>query len=223
MQPDRLAELEQALYSDSLDRRKAALDELAQVPSELAVPILQRLSTTPDFLLRRLAVMGLGNHRSDQSLHVLKQLLEQETDANVLAEVANSLFEFGEMAVPLLEQLFYRNQHWLTRQSIISILMESSQVETLLSVIRVGLQDETQAVKETAILALGTLVKGTTVEQAALDLLAQLAEAPNWRDRWRAATALTLSPDPRAKQLLAKLRQDENHYVVAAALESNVT
>jgi hypothetical protein len=39
------------------------------------------------------------------------------------------------------------------------------------------------------------------------------------RDRWRAATALRLSADPRTKQLLAILQTDENHYVFAVALD----
>jgi HEAT repeat protein len=59
------------------------------------------------------------------------------------------------------------------------------------------------------------------LQTEAVDLLAELATAALWRDRWRAATALCLSTDPRAKSLLAQLQQDENHYV-AAALEKQV-
>lgn len=221
MNADRLTQLEALFRSGPINQRKIALDELAQCPSELAVPVLQRLSTDPDFLCRRFAVMGLGNHRTEASLQVLKDLLQQERDDNVLAEIANSLFEFGEESVPLLQQLFERNRHWLTRQTIISILMESNQEDVLLAVIREALQDETQTVKETGILALGRLLD-QSLHQDALDLLAQLAEAEDWRDRWRAATALTASTDPRAKQLLAQLQQDPNHYVVAAALESGL-
>jgi HEAT repeat protein len=221
MNSDRLIELESLLRSGAIDQRKIALDELAQCPADLAVPILQRLSTDPDFLCRRFAVMGLGNHRTPESFQVLKDLLNQETDDNVLAEIANSLFEFGQESVPLLQQLFERNHHWLTRQTILSVLMEADCPEVLLSVIRQALQDKTQSVKETAILALGSLLK-SPVQDEALSLLADLAIAADWRNRWRAATALTLSPDPKAKQILAILQQDTNHYVVAAALESGM-
>jgi HEAT repeat protein len=221
MDSDRLAQLESLLNFGSLDQCKLALDELAQSPSDLAIPILQRLSANRDFLRRRFAVMGLGNHQTAESLSILKDLLEQEQDSNVIAEVANSLFEFGDLAVPLLEQLFYRDRNWLTRQTILAILTEANQDQILLSVIKEGLADETQTVKETAILALGGLLD-RQLHQQALELLAPLANAPDWRDRWRTATALTRSADPQAKQLLAVLQTDQNHYVVAAALEASL-
>jgi HEAT repeat protein len=221
MTPDRLTELETMIRSGAIDQRKTALDELAQCPADVAVPILQQLAMDNDFLCRRFAVMGLGNHRTEASLQVLKDRLQQEPDDNVLAEIANSLFEFGEASVPLLQQLFERNRHWLTRQTILSVLMESNQDEVLLAVIREALQDETQTVKETGILALGKVLKGAYQEEA-LNLLAELATASYWRDRWRAATALCLTTAPRAKQLLAKLQTDENHYVVAAAMEAGL-
>ncbi len=221
MNSDRLAELESLLNSASLDQCKLALDELAQTPSDLAVPILQRLSENKDFLRRRFAVMGLGNHQTPESLIILKGLLASEQDSNVIAEVANSLFEFGDLAVPLLEQLFYRDRNWLTRQTILAILTEANQDQVLLAVIKEALADETQTVKETAILALGGLLDHR-YHQEALELLATLTKAPDWRDRWRAATALSRSADPQAKQLLAGLQTDQNHYVVAAALEGSL-
>lgn len=222
MNPDRLIQLESWLRSGAIDQRKQAIDELAGCASDIAVPILQRLSTDSDFLCRRFAVMGLGNHRTEAAFQTLKDCLGREQDDNVLAEIANSLFEFGDQSIPLLQQLFEQNRHWLTRQTILSILMESNQDEILLAVIREALLDETQTVRETAILALGQLLKGS-LQHEALDLLVELAEAEFWRDRWRAATALTLATDPRAKPVLARLQQDNNHYVVAAALESGLT
>jgi HEAT repeat protein len=221
MDGDRLTRLESWLRSSAINQRKDAIDELAQCSAEVAIPILKRLATEPDFLSRRVAVMGLGNHRTAESFEALKDLLAQEKDQNVLAEIANALFEFGRESVPILQQLFKRCPHWLTRQTILSILVEAQDDEVLLDVVREALQDETQTVRETAILALGSILKGTT-QSAALDLLVALAQGAFWRDRWRAATALQRSTDPRAKQLLAALQKDENHYVVAAALESEV-
>lgn len=222
MDNDRLTQLESLLRAGSIIQRKAALDELAQCPADLAVPILQRLSTAPDFVSRRFAVMGLGDHHTPASLQILTDLLEREPDDNVLAEIANSLFEFGQASIPLLQKLFERNRHWLTRQTIISILMEANRDEVLLAMIREALQDQAQTVRETAILALGRLLKGDFHDDS-LAMLADLATAPYWRDRWRAATALSLSSHPRAKQILAKLQQDDNHYVVAAALEAGLS
>ncbi|MBW4643864.1 MAG: HEAT repeat domain-containing protein [Goleter apudmare HA4340-LM2] len=221
MDTNRLTQLESLLRSGAINQRKAALDELAQCHADVAIPILQRLAVDQDFLCRRFAVMGLGNHPTAASLKILKDLLEQESDHNVLAEIANSLFEFGDQSVPLLQKLFERDRHWLTRQTILSILIEANRDDVLLAVIREALQDETQTVKETGILALGSLLQGDLGNEA-LDLLSELAQATDWRDRWRVATALSLSSDPIAKLLLAQLQQDENHYVVAAALEAGL-
>ena len=218
----RLAQLESWLRTGAINQRKDAIDELAKYPSEIAVPVLQRLAATePDFLCRRFAVMGLGNHLTPESFQALTALLEQEKDQNVLGEIANALFEFGDQSVPILQQLFQRCTYWLTRQTILSILMEADHDAVLLEVVREALQDEAQTVRETAILALGSTLKGD-VQQEALALLTELAQAEFWRDRWRAATALRLSADPKAKQLLATLQKDENHYVVAAALETEL-
>jgi HEAT repeat protein len=221
MNANRLAQLESWLRSSAIDQRKRAIDELATCPSDIAIPILQRLATDPDFICRRFVAMGLGNHRTEASFQILKVLLEQEQDQNVMAEIANSLFEFGDRSVPLLQSLFIRNQHWLTRQTILSILMESNQDDVLLAVIREALQDETQTVRETAILALGRVLKGD-LQSEAMALLGELAIADFWRDRWRTATALTCASDPDAAAILTKLQQDENHYVVAAALEASL-
>jgi HEAT repeat protein len=221
MDLDRLTQLENWMRSGAINQRKQAIDELASYPSEVAVPLLHQLARNPDFICRRFAVMGLGNHRTEDAFQALKILLEQESDDNVLGEIANSLFEFGDAAIPLLQKLFDRHHYWLTRQTILSILMEANQDEILLAVIRTGLLDETQTVRETAILALGQLLKGP-LQQEALEILTELAQAEFWRDRWRAATALTLATDSKAKSLLAKLQTDENHYVAAAALESSL-
>ncbi|MEO0538417.1 MAG: HEAT repeat domain-containing protein [Cyanobacteria bacterium P01_A01_bin.123] len=221
MDQEQLNQLAKQLRSESIYQSRMALDELAKVPSEIAVPVLQQLSQEIDFQQRRLAVMGLGNHLTDDAFQTLARLLTTEKDDNVLAEAANAIFEFGDTSVPLLKDLFFRHEGWLTRQTILSILMEANQDDILLAVVREGLKDEAQTVKETAILAMGPLMN-RPAESEALALLKDLSEAENWRDRWRAATTLSLATNPVAEQLRAKLRQDNNHYVVAAALEAGV-
>ncbi len=176
MDSDRQAQLEFLFHSSSVFDRKTALDELAKCPSDIAVPILQSFVSSSDFLCRRFAVMGLGNHRTDESFQVLANLLEHEHDDNVLAELADTLFEFGDRAIPLLQNLFERNHNWLTRQTILSVLMESDRQDVLLNVIRQALQNSNQTVKETAILALQSLLKGQH-EQEALDLLTEFTDA----------------------------------------------
>jgi hypothetical protein len=62
--------------------------------------------------------------------------------------------------------------------------------------------------------------------KAALDRLVELAQDADWRTRWRVAIAilsagiaLQHSQQSQAKELIAKLQQDEHYRVVAAALK----
>lgn len=220
MSPEELSKLEDDLRSSALNVRITALDALAAQSAATAVPMLNRLAQEDSFLLRRLAVMGFGNHAPDAAaFESLKTLLESESDDNVLAEVANSLFEFGDVSIPLLAQLFDSNDNWLVRQTVLSILQESNHPEVLLNVALKALEDPTQTVKETAILSLRQVLM-SPLQDAAMEALTTLTQSNFWRDRWRAATALTGCDHPQTAALLAKLRTDENHYVVAAALDA---
>ena len=222
MNPDELNKLEEDLRSSALNIRINALNMLAKQSSEVALPVLQRLSQENSFLLRRLAVMGFGNHAPDGAAFAhLQALMNTETDANVLAEVANSLYEFGDVSIPLLVQLFERNDNWLLRQTVLSILQESNHPDVLLEISLKALDDSTQTVKETAILSLRQVLMSPLQTQA-LEALTRLANSSVWRDRWRSATALTGCEHPQARKLLVQLQQDENHYVVAAALDASV-
>ncbi|MDV3347522.1 HEAT repeat domain-containing protein [Leptothoe sp. LEGE 181152] len=222
MTPDELNKLEDNLRSSALNIRIIALNTLANKSPDIAMPILRRLSKESSFLLRRLAVMGFGNHAPDDAaLASLQELMTTETDANVLAEVANSLYEFGDISIPLLAQLFEANDNWLLRQTVLSILQESNHLDVLLEVSLNALDDPTQTVKETAILSLRQVLM-SPLQAEALEALTALANSPIWRDRWRSATALTGCDHPRAKRLLMQLQKDENHYVVAAALDASV-
>lgn len=219
MNQNHIEQIELNLRAQALNHRKAALDELAEFPCEVAVPILQKLANEKDVALCRLAVMGLGNHRSEASFLALKEIVEHHQDPNVISEAANSLFEFGDAAIPLLQQLFVRSDNWLVRQTVICLLMETKEDETLLAVAIESLKDETQSVKEAGIIALGQLLKSSLKNQA-LAQLTELAQDAYWRNRWQTAIALSGTQDPQAKLLIAKLQQDEHFRVVAAALEA---
>ena len=218
---DRANDLEIQLRSPALNIRKQALDELAELPTEKALPMLQRLADEPDFALRRLAVMGFGNHPTEESFEALQTILRQEEDANVLAEAANSIFEFGDLAIPILQEVYRRHENWLVRQTVLALLTEGNCPQVLLSTAIEAIGDNNQMLRETGILALGQLAESDE-SQAAFDTLARMAEDERWRNRWRAAIALKLFRTPEAKHLLAKLKQDEHYRVVAAALDADL-
>ncbi|NJL64322.1 MAG: HEAT repeat domain-containing protein [Methylacidiphilales bacterium] len=213
-----IEKIEINLRAEALNQRKAALDELAEFPPEVAIAVLNKLAKENDFGLRRLAVMGLGNHKSAASFQALQNILENEKDDSVLAEAANSIFEFGDTAIPEIVKLFEKSHHWLVRQTVISLLIETEYYEALMFTAKIALQDETQTVKEAGILALGQLLQ-SQFENEVLDILTELAQDADWRSRWRVAIALQHSQQSQAQVLIAKLQQDEHYRVVAAALE----
>jgi HEAT repeat protein len=219
MDRDRLQQIETDLRSKRIDVRKAALDLLATFDSDLAIPILQRLATEKDFGLRCLAMMGFNNYQTESSFEYLKSVLKEEKDHSVLAEAANSIYDFGEKAIAPLQDLFDDCEHWLVRQTVVAVLVESEDPQILLSIAQKAIQTSTQMTQETGIFALNKLLN-TPFKQEAFDLFTQLASDRDWYIRYQTAIALRESQEPQARVILAKLQQDENYRVVAAALES---
>jgi HEAT repeat protein len=216
--PMDLEQIDRDLRDRAIDKQKAALDTLAKVPADVAVPILARLLASSDFMQRRVAVMGLGNHRVEESFQLLAGVITNDLDPNVMGEAANSIFDFGDRAIPLLVNLFRDTDNWLVRQSIISLLLDPNYQPELLTTAELAIADETQSVKEVGILALGHLLN-SPFQARALSLLLALCEDPFWRNRWQATISLQRLENPATKAAIAKLQQDEHFRVVAAALE----
>lgn len=218
MTQDELQQIETKLRSKRIDLRKAALDELATVDSSLAVPILKKLATEKDFGLRCMAMMGLSKHLTDDCFAYLTNVLQEEKDNSVLAEAANSIYDFGEKAIAPLQELYDRCDYWLVQYTIVSVLAESDDRQVLLDTAKKAIENENQMIQETGILALSRLLE-TPLKKEAFDLFKNIATDEYWRNRWRVAIALSQSQEPEAKQLLAQLQKDEDYRVVAAALK----
>jgi HEAT repeat protein len=216
--PPNLEQIDRDLRGSAIDLQRAALDRLAQVPADLAVPLLARLLESSDFMHRRMAVMGLGNHRVEDSFQLLSGVITNDKDPNVMGEAANAIIDFGDRAIPLLVALFKKTDNWLVRQSIIPLLIDTNFHAELLTTAEIAIADDTQSVKEVGILALGSLLT-TPLQAQALPLLLALCHDPSWRNRWRATIAIQSLQNPATKQAIAQLQQDEHFRVVAAALE----
>jgi HEAT repeat protein len=216
--PIDLAQIDRDLRGRAIDKQKLALDRLARVPADMAVPLLARLLESSDFMHRRMAVMGLGNHLVEDSFQLLAGVIASDKDPNVMGEAANAIVDFGDRAIPLLVDLFKKTDNWLVRQSIIPLLIDTNHLTELLTVAEIAIADDTQSVKEVGILALGHLLN-SPVQARALSLLLALCHDPSWRNRWRATIALQSLQNPATKAAIAQLQQDEHFRVVAAALE----
>ncbi len=216
--PIDLAQIDRDLRDRSLYTQKVALDKLAMLPADVAVPIFSRLLASSDFMQRRIAVMGLGNHRVEESFQLLADVITNDRDPNVMGEAANAIVDFGDRAIPLLVTLFRNTDSWLVRQSIVPLLIDTDYHPQLLTIAEIAIADETQSVKEVGILALGHLLNSPVAERS-LSLLLDLCKDPVWRNRWRAAIALQSLQNPATKAAISQLQQDEHFRVVAAALE----
>ncbi len=216
--PVDLEQIDRDLRDRALDKQKAGLDKLATVPAEIAVPILARLLESSDFMQRRIAVMGLGNHLVEASFQLLAGVIKTDRDPNVMGEAANSIFDFGDRAIPLLVHLFKDTNNWLVRQSIISLLLDTNYHAEIFTIAEIAIADETQSVKEVGILAMGHLLN-SPLQEPALSILLALCQDPVWRNRWRATIALQSLQNAATKAAISRLQQDEHFRVVAAALE----
>ncbi|NEP11823.1 MAG: HEAT repeat domain-containing protein [Symploca sp. SIO1A3] len=212
-------QIEAALNSPNSNDRLKALTELRNYSSEVAVPLLTSKLQDPEFVVRSFVAMGLGKKRTEASFSALLELMRLDRDPNVRAEAANSLSLFGQVAASHLVQAFQRDKHWLLRRSILAALMDMEYPEALFDVCICALVGEEPTVKEAAIDGLSFLA-GSPKHTDALQQLLALTDSEWWRIRWRVARALRRFDEPKARDALNRLKQDEDHRVVGAALES---
>ncbi len=206
--------------SDSQERMKA-VTELGNYDSDIAVPLLIETKDDREFLVRSFVAMGLRKKQNADSFAALLEMMKFDRDPNVRAEAANSLSFFGKVAAPHLALMFDRDDHWLVRRSILAALVELDCPEELLEVCIVGIEGEDQSVKESSINCL-RMFAGTPKQDLALEKLLSLIDDDWWRTRMQVAKSLGKFALPQAKQALEQLKEDEDHRVVGAVLESLV-
>jgi HEAT repeat protein len=190
-QPLDLEQLRAAITCGDPSRSMPALAALREVPVEDAVPLLLLGLEQEAFLVRSLSCAGLGVKCHPDGRAALVRALEHDGDVNVRAEAANSLVSHGlEQAWPLLLAAFRRDGQWLLRCSVLSAVAEHPEAhpEDLLELATLALADGDGTVRVG-----GTEILGRLVQEGGSS-----AEA--------------------ARGLLARLQDDPDHRVVAAAL-----
>lgn len=213
-----ISEIKDLLANEEPQLRLRGLVALKDYDSETAVPLLIDQRQDAAFLVRSFVAMGLGRKRNDAAYRTLLEMLDAETDSNVQAEIANSLGLYGAIATDRLVQLFENNDHWLVQRSILAIMPEMERPDALLKIALKALQNDDQTISQAGISTLGLLAE-TQQEQAALEALLPMLKSDLWRSRLALAHALKRFEADSAKDALAQLRKDDNHKVVAAALE----
>jgi HEAT repeat protein len=190
-------ELRVAIASGDPVQAMPALAKLRALPDSdndsVVIPLLILGSEQQAFLVRSLSCSGLGYRRNEQGWEVLTRLVSTDEDPNVRAEAANALASYGvERSWPLLRDSFAKDGAWLVRCSILSALAEQPGINPswLLDLGRQAIADA-----------------DGTVRVSGAEILARVV-------REQAGDA----NGSEARALLQPLQQDDDHRVVAAAL-----
>lgn len=207
-------------YLDSPDpqNRLKAIVELRNHPANIVVPLLKQRMYDKEFVIRSFVAMGLGYKLTDEGFDVLLNLIDNDLDPNVKAEAANSLAKYGEKSIPHLVELFRKDSHWLLRQSILAAIEDMGSPSVFLQLSLWGLEGDDLTVKLSSISYLQKL-KGTSLEPEAINVLLELSTSEIVAIRVQVARVLGSFDDPKARDVLLKLRDDQNHRVVGATLE----
>jgi HEAT repeat protein len=214
-----LAAIAEHLDSENPQDRMRGITALREYEAPVAVPLLMRCLHDSEVMIRSFVMMGLGHKQTPEAYDQLLHFLEQEGDPNVRAEAANSLSKYGKVAIPHLVKAFHANLNWLMRLSIIPALSQLDCPEELMGICQAGLKDADPTVKQTAITYLLDFADRPESDQA-LALLLPYVASEHWHLRRQAALVLKSFPQETARAALIELRQDEDHRVVAAALEA---
>lgn len=217
-----IRQIETYLNSPHSQQRLKGLTELRHYDNAVAVPLLVRLIHDPEFIVRSFVAMGLGRKQSPESFAALLLLIKQDQDYNVRAEAANSLAKYGKIATPYLVEMFRWDDHWLVRRSILAALTQIPDADALLSLCQCGLTGFDPSVQQASLESLAFLA-GTEQHHEALQQLLAYVSHPEAEMRICVAHALHAFSDSSAKAALSYLQKDEDHRVVAAALEGTIT
>ena len=183
--------LRQAIVSGDPSRAMPALVGLRELSEQQAIPLLLLGLEQEPFLVRSLACAGLGLKRSEAGWSALLQALQHDADANVRAEAANALANYGvQRSWPPLREAFACDGQWLVRCSILSALAEQPLMaaDQLLELALLALNDGDGSVRVGGAEILGRLLR---------------------QDQG----------DGQLRALLVGLQADADHRVVAAALD----
>lgn len=216
-----IEEIKQALDNSDPQLRMRGIRELRQYDAEIATPLLLNCINDQEFLVRSFVAMGLRQKRSPQGYEALLKMMQTDSDPNVRSEAANSLSYYGQDAIPHLRTMYEADSHWLVRRSILAALADSQAYPELLEVCELGLSGEDLPVIESCISCLG-IFTNTPYETKAVELLLPLVTDESWRIRLQVAKALGKYQTESAIAASQQLKNDPDHRVVGAVLESLV-
>jgi HEAT repeat protein len=217
-----LEQIKRSLASDNPQDRLRGITALRNFEPEEAAPILLAHIDEPELMVRSLIITGLGYKRTEAGFAALLEVMSDDADPNIRAEAVGALSKYGTRSVPYLIRHSYDDRHWLSQMSIVLALPDLDCPKELLEVCTNILSQAEVSVRVSAIEQLPALLDTPLAEPALQLLLNSNDDDAHWTLRRSVALSLRwfAAAYPAAQTALLKLRQDADHRVVAATLES---
>ncbi len=203
------------LNSEDYGDRLSGINQLRQLEPKDAFPLIEPLVNDTNVRVRYAAVSqlsSLGNVDREKSLALLRDRLQNESEADVQAAAADALggLKLTE-ALDDLIQLYHQTEEWLVEFSVIACLGEMGDNRAY-DVLIEALNSENNLVKTVAIGSLGELG-----EPQAVEALQPFVNDSDWQVRSRLVQAFSRLGGEQAQTLLQQLSKDEAEQVAEEA------
>ena len=212
--PPALELLSQQVQSPNLKTRIMAMLELqkASMPAPTAFPLLQRALNDEAEQVRGMAAFALGIKPVSESLALLIQVMETDSDYNVRAMAAGALGYLGDrQALEALSHTFFEDTNWLVQFSA-AVALGNLKDPKAIGVLLKALESDQSLLQEAAVMAIGEIGAVDQVEQ-----ILTFVSSDDWMMRKRVAEALGNLPSEQSHSALNYLSQDANPQVADAA------
>lgn len=207
--------IQQQLQSENVGDRLRAVNDLRHLDPAIAFQLIQTAIKDQSARVRYAAVSQiatLGHQDRETALTVLRDRLQNDSEADVQAAAADALAALKlTEAFDDLRQQYETTKEWLIKFSIVAALGEMGDPRSF-EVLEDALLNGEQLVKTVAISALGELG-----DRRAIALLLPYATDPDWQIRHRLTQALGTLGGPEVRATLEQLASDEMEIVAQSA------
>ncbi len=207
--------VQQALSSEDLGDRLSGVNQLRQLPPEIAFQLIQPAILDANPRVRYAAVSqlsSLGTCNLPQARQLLCERLHEDSEVDVKAAAADAIGALKlSDAFPDLAQVYTETTEWLLQFSIVAALGELGNPAAI-PLLFAALETDQELLKLAAIGSLGELGDAETIP-----VLAPYVTFPDWQVRHRLAIALGQIGGDQAQALLKQLSQDSSSTVAETA------
>lgn len=209
------AAVQAALASEDLGDRLSGVNQLRQLPPDVAFELIQPAIQDPNPRVRYAAVSqlsSLGHCDLEKAQALLCDRLYNDSEVDVKAAAADAIGALKlTQAFADLASVYSETSEWLLQFSIVAALGELGNPAAT-PLLLAALETEQELLKLAAIGSLGELG-----DAAILPVLASYIDYPDWQVRHRLAIALEQIGGEQALALIQQLTQDTSSTVAETA------